>query len=112
FLTAPQARTHAERDDAAGRYAIVAAPGYGYSYRWDADADGKPDDDEFGSKDRVELAVGEGEIRSVVLEVKNSFGRVGRRTVKVARPAAPAETASAAQSSDDRLALRGEGGGR
>ena len=76
FFTVPQPSAHVERDDVAGHYTVVAAPGLGYAYRWDADADGAPDTEEFSDKKSVDIALGVGETRKVELEVKNAFGRV------------------------------------
>jgi NADH-quinone oxidoreductase subunit L len=85
FFTMPQARAHVDRDDASGHYTVVAAPGLGYAYRWDADADGKPDSEKFSEKKSVELSLGLGESRTVVLEVRNAFGRVGSSQVVLKR---------------------------
>jgi NADH-quinone oxidoreductase subunit L len=86
FFTMPQPRAVVDHDDTTGRYTITAAPGLGYEYRWDADADGKPDVERFSDKKSVDLTLGVGESREVRLEVKNAFGRVGERTITVARP--------------------------
>jgi NADH-quinone oxidoreductase subunit L len=86
FFTMPQAKAHVERDDASGHYTVVAAPGLGYAYRWDADADGKPDSSDFSEKKSVELSLGVGDSKKVLLEVKNAFGRVGHQTITLTRP--------------------------
>jgi len=86
FFTMPQAKAHVERDDASGHYTVIAAPGLGYAYRWDADADGKPDSSDFSEKKSVELSLGLGDSKQVLLEVKNAFGRVGHQTITLTRP--------------------------
>jgi NADH-quinone oxidoreductase subunit L len=86
FFTMPQAKAHIERDDASGHYTVQAAPGLGYFYRWDADADGKPDSADFSDKRSVELTLGVGETKRVVLEVKNAFSRIGHETITLTRP--------------------------
>jgi NADH-quinone oxidoreductase subunit L len=88
FFTAPQANAtvvEAGNDD----YVLTAAPGIGYGYRWDADGDGKPEKIDFGSDATLKLHVEPGKVMTVNLEVKNAFGRVGTKSIKVARPAAP-----------------------
>jgi NADH-quinone oxidoreductase subunit L len=88
FFTAPQANAtvvDAGNDD----YVVTAAPGVGYGYRWDADGDGKPEKADFGSDSTLKLHVEPGKAMTVNLEVKNAFGRVGTKSIKVARPAAP-----------------------
>lgn len=102
FFTMPQAKTHVVRDDAGGRYTIVAAPGLGYEYRWDADADGKPDTERFGPKTNVTLVLGVGETRKVLLEVHNAFGRTGRTTIAVSRPKIEREPEASAENDTER----------
>jgi hypothetical protein len=97
-------------DAASGRYTLTAAPGLGYSFRWDADADGKPDSEEFGDNQRVELMLPAGESRSVVLEVRNAFGRVGSRKFDLTRKAPTAGDGAALGAPPDarRVARLGE----
>src|SRR5262249_43037463 len=92
------------RDDARGHYVVSAAPGLGYEYRWDADADGKPDSPDFSAKTSVEIVVSPGETRSVRLEVKNAFGRVGASTITLARPKMEQPTAMRDSAGGSRLA--------
>ena len=68
---------------------VTAAPGVGYWYRWDADGDGRPDAVQFSSQSTIKLHATPGQITSVRLEVKNAFGFVATRAVRVAVPAAP-----------------------
>jgi NADH-quinone oxidoreductase subunit L len=70
-------------------YVITAAPGVGYVYRWDADSDGKPDKPDFGPGGTLKVHVEAGKSQTVSLEVKNSFGFVGKKSFQVARPQAP-----------------------
>jgi NADH-quinone oxidoreductase subunit L len=88
FFTAAQANASvvdAGNDD----YVVTAAPGVGYTYRWDADGDGKPEKADFGSDATLKLHVEPGKAQTVNLEVKNAFGRIGTKSIKVARPASP-----------------------
>jgi NADH-quinone oxidoreductase subunit L len=88
FFTAPQANAtvvDAGNDD----YVVTAAPGLGYGYRWDADGDGKPEKTDFGSDPKLKVHVEPGKTMTVNLEVKNAFGLVRTKSIKVARPAAP-----------------------
>jgi NADH-quinone oxidoreductase subunit L len=87
FFIVPQANAtvvDAGNDD----YVVTAAPGVGYDYRWDADGDGKPEGD-FGHDPKLKVHVEPGKAMTVNLEVKNAFGLVRTKSIKVARPAAP-----------------------
>ncbi len=86
FFVAPHPAAKVTRDDASGSYSIAAAPGLGYSYRWDTDGDGKWDSDEFGSQAKVDFTLDIDKKRTVRLEVKNAFGRVGERDFRFHRP--------------------------
>ncbi|HVU01950.1 MAG TPA: NADH-quinone oxidoreductase subunit L [Polyangiaceae bacterium] len=110
FFTMPQTAAHVDRDDAAGRYTITAAPGLGYAYRWDADADGKPDTEDFMEKKSVELTLGVGDTRDVVLEVRNAFGRTSSRKVSLSRPKPPEEPARADLGTGDARRVAGLSG--
>jgi NADH-quinone oxidoreductase subunit L len=70
-------------------YVVTAAPGVGYAYRWDADGDGKPEKDQFGGEATLKLHVEPGKSQTVRLEVKNSFGFVRTKSIRVARPSEP-----------------------
>jgi NADH-quinone oxidoreductase subunit L len=70
-------------------YTVTAAPGVGYAYRWDADGDGKPDKPEFAGDTTLKLHVEAGKSATVNLEVRNAFGLVRTKTIRVARPAEP-----------------------
>ena len=86
FLTLPHAYAKPTADDRSGSYSFTAAPGLGYQYRWDVDGDGKPDDDAFGPKQKVDLQLDVGQKRTVRLEVKNAFGRVASHDFAIERP--------------------------
>jgi NADH-quinone oxidoreductase subunit L len=67
-------------------YVITAAPGVGYGYRWDADGDGKPDRQDFAGDTKVKVHLDPGQTKMVQLEVKNAFGFVQSKNIRVARP--------------------------
>jgi NADH-quinone oxidoreductase subunit L len=71
---------------------VTAAAGVGYSYRWDADGDGRPDALQFSPQSTLKLHVQPGQVMNVNLEVRNAFGFVAARAVRVASP--PATTSS------------------
>ncbi len=70
-------------------YVVTAAPGLGYGYRWDANDDGAPDKPDFGPDATLKLHVEAGKTTTVRLEVKNAFGLVKSRAIKVAHPLPP-----------------------
>ena len=70
-------------------YVVTAAPGVGYAYRWDADGDDKPDKPDFTDGATLKLHVPAGKSQTVHLEVKNAFGLVSRKTIKLERQASP-----------------------
>ncbi len=70
-------------------YLVTAAPGVGYAYRWDADGDGKPDKADFGPDTTLKVHLEPGKSTTIGLEVKNAFGLVKSKTIKVERPQAP-----------------------
>ncbi|MDP9000866.1 MAG: NADH-quinone oxidoreductase subunit L [Myxococcota bacterium] len=70
-------------------YTLTAAPGVGYAYRWDADGDGKPDKEDFAGDTTLKVHVEPGKSATVNLEVKNAFGLVRTKTIRVARPQEP-----------------------
>jgi NADH-quinone oxidoreductase subunit L len=70
-------------------YVLTAAPGVGYAYRWHADGDGKPEKQDFASETTHKVHVEPGKTTAVDLEVKNSFGFVRTKTIRVARPNEP-----------------------
>jgi NADH-quinone oxidoreductase subunit L len=70
-------------------YVLTAAPGVGYVYRWDADGDGKPDKQDFAGDTTLKVHVEPGKSATVGLEVKNAFGLVRTKTIRVARPQEP-----------------------
>jgi NADH-quinone oxidoreductase subunit L len=70
-------------------YVLTAAPGVGYAYRWDADGDGKPKNLEFTGDTTLKVHVEPGKSATVNLEVKNAFGLVRTKTIRVARPQEP-----------------------
>ncbi|MCL2447912.1 MAG: NADH-quinone oxidoreductase subunit L [Polyangiaceae bacterium] len=75
-------------------YVITAARGVGYGYRWDADGDGKPERAEFSDDSTLKVHVEAGKSMNVNLEVKNAFGMVNEKKIKVARPASMAPVSS------------------
>jgi hypothetical protein len=69
---------------------VTAAPGVGYGYRWHTETD-TAKDTPFGADpaDRtLKLRVEPGKTATVSLAVRNAFGFVGTKTLKIARPAA------------------------
>jgi NADH-quinone oxidoreductase subunit L len=70
-------------------YVVTAAPGVGYAYRWDANGDGTPDKQDFGGDTTIKLHLEPGKSQTVMLEVKNSFGLVRRKSFHLARPQEP-----------------------
>jgi NADH-quinone oxidoreductase subunit L len=115
FLTAPQLAVAVTGSDDAGQYHLNASPGFGYGYRWDSDGDGTFESADYGGQRDLDVTVGPGEEKSVVLEVQNAFGRIGQRRFTFSRrdPAAkpveaePQKTGLASPPTDGRLA-RGE----
>ncbi len=86
FFTAPHADTVTTGNAKSGAYTVSAGPGLGYTYRWDADGDNKPDTEDFVATESVVVNVDRGKSKTVVLEVKNAFGRVAKRSIVVDRP--------------------------
>ncbi|MCS6899728.1 MAG: NADH-quinone oxidoreductase subunit L [Myxococcales bacterium] len=84
FLYLPHPETITR--EAGNVYKVKALGGVGYTFRWDADGDGKPDSEDFGAVDEIEVRVDPGKTKTVVLEVKNAFGRKARREIAVTRP--------------------------
>jgi NADH-quinone oxidoreductase subunit L len=70
-------------------YVLTAAPGVGYAYRWDANGDGKPEKEDFAGDTTLKVHVEPGQSATVLLEVKNAFGLVRTKTIRVARPQEP-----------------------
>jgi NADH-quinone oxidoreductase subunit L len=70
-------------------YVLTAAPGVGYAYRWDANGDGKPEKEDFAGDTTLKVHVEPGQSATVLLEVKNAFGLVRMKTIRVARPQEP-----------------------
>jgi hypothetical protein len=58
-------------------------------YRWDADGDGKPDKADFGPDTTLKVHLEPGKSTTIGLEVKNAFGLVKTKTIKVEHPQAP-----------------------
>jgi NADH-quinone oxidoreductase subunit L len=93
FLYLPHPDAIVAGDEASGAYTVQAAGGVGYKFRWDADGDGKPDSQDFGDVDRVELKLDRKATKLVVLEVQNAFGRKAKKVFAVTRPAADGQAA-------------------
>jgi NADH-quinone oxidoreductase subunit L len=120
FITAPQPTVKVTGSEVSGEYHLDAAPGFGYGYRWDADGDGEFDEEEYGGARNVDIIVGLGEEKTVTLQVKNAFGRIAQRSIKLRRPnpdappdaepegddAAEQKTGALGRSDDARLAAR------
>jgi NADH-quinone oxidoreductase subunit L len=70
-------------------YVLTAAPGVGYAYRWDADGDGKPENQDFGTETTLKVKVDPGKTATVKLEVKNAFGFVRTKSIRVAHAQEP-----------------------
>jgi len=94
FFTTSHASVQVEGDATTGNYKLTAAPGLGYQYRWDSDGDGKPDATEFGSTSEVNVTLDRGKSQNVVVEVRNAFGRISKRTIKLERPKIDASRAA------------------
>jgi NADH-quinone oxidoreductase subunit L len=93
FLYLPHSEAEVNGGDS-GVYKVKAAGGVGYKFRWDADGDGKPDSQDFGSVGEIEVRVEPGKSKTVVLEVRNAFGRTQRREIVVARPLRDGQSAA------------------
>jgi NADH-quinone oxidoreductase subunit L len=92
FLYLPHPETVTK--EAGDVYKVKALGGVGYTFRWDADGDGKPDSEDFGTADEIEVRVEPGKTKTVVLEVKNAFGRKARREIPVTRPQKDGQSAA------------------
>lgn len=77
-----------------GTFKVTAAGGVGYTFRWDADGDGKLDSEEFGTMNEVGVQLDPGKSKTVVLEVRNAFGRTTRREFQVTRPLRDGQSAA------------------
>jgi hypothetical protein len=66
---------------------VSAEPGLGYSYRWDSNGDGRFETSTFGSQSRLDLDLDRTERRTVILQVRDSFGREATRKFRIERPA-------------------------
>jgi NADH-quinone oxidoreductase subunit L len=91
FLTVPHPEATVA-DGGGDDYVVTAAPGVGYGYRWHTEGDtAKESAPAFGADpaDRtLKLRVEPGKATTVSLAVRNAFGFVGTKTMKIARPAA------------------------
>jgi NADH-quinone oxidoreductase subunit L len=67
-----------------GEVTISAAAGYGYSYRWEGPGLTSPD--VYGPARDVTVKLTPGERKSVVLHVKNAYGREASETIPLERP--------------------------
>jgi NADH-quinone oxidoreductase subunit L len=87
FMNTPHAEATVTSDDSSGKYTLTAAPGLGYSYRWDSNGDGQFETSNFGTQTRLDLDLDRTERRTVVLQVRDSFGRQATRKFRIERPA-------------------------
>jgi NADH-quinone oxidoreductase subunit L len=76
-------------DSGNSEFVVSAAPGVGYNYRWDADGDGKPDTQDFDGSATLRIKVEAGQSKTVNLEVKNAFGFIRGKSIRVARANEP-----------------------
>jgi NADH-quinone oxidoreductase subunit L len=87
FMSTPHAEASLKSDDSSGKYVLTAEPGLGYSYRWDSNGDGRFETGEFGAQARLDVDLDRTERRTVVLQVRDSFGRQATRKFRIERPA-------------------------
>lgn len=87
FMNTPHAEATVTANHGSGKYTVSAEPGLGYSYRWDANGDGQFETNSFGSQSRLDLDLDRTERRTVVLQVRDSFGREATRKFRIERPA-------------------------
>jgi NADH-quinone oxidoreductase subunit L len=78
FVWQPQARATILTSPG-GRYTLEAAPGLGYAYRWHTRAPDRPDRDAWSAARTVAVDVPAGQKKTIVLEVKNAYGRTAER---------------------------------
>jgi len=86
FMNTPHAEATVASDHSTGKYTVSAEPGLGYSYRWDANGDGRFETDEFGTQSKLDIDLDRTERRTIVLQVRDSFGREATRRIKIERP--------------------------
>ncbi len=68
-----------------GEITISAAPGFGYTYRWEGP--GVSASDTFGPGRDVTVKLTPGQHKSVILHVKNAYGREATEIIPLERPA-------------------------
>jgi NADH-quinone oxidoreductase subunit L len=87
FMSTPHAEATVSANHSLGKYTVSAEPGLGYSYRWDSNGDGRFETSTFGSQSRLDLDLDRTERRTVILQVRDSFGREATRKFRIERPA-------------------------
>ena len=87
YMNTPHAEATVTSDDLLGKYKVSAEPGLGYSYRWDSNGDGRFETVGFGPQLTLEIALDRTERRTVVLQVRDTFGREATRKFRIERPA-------------------------
>ncbi len=97
FMTTPHAEAAISRNHEIGKYTLTAEPGLGYSYRWDSNGDGQFETNSFSGQPSIEVELDRTERRTVILQVRDAFGREATRKFKLERPAEDQSGPSSAQ---------------
>ncbi|MGZ6091598.1 MAG: NADH-quinone oxidoreductase subunit L [Polyangiales bacterium] len=84
FFVRPHAEATVAKDGTS--FVVEAAPGIGYEYKWNVDGKEEPSFLAGDSAMKRQVQVAEGASSTVVLEVRNSFGRVAKHTFTLSNP--------------------------
>jgi NADH-quinone oxidoreductase subunit L len=87
FMTTPHAEAAISSNHELGKYTITAEPGLGYSYRWDSNGDGQFEASSFSDQSSIAVGLDRTERRTIILQVRDAFGREATRKFKLERPA-------------------------
>jgi NADH-quinone oxidoreductase subunit L len=66
-------------------YVLTAAPGVGYTYKWNVDGDPNAAKEDFSSDGTLKVHIDAGKSTTVGLTVKNAFGLIATKAVRVER---------------------------
>jgi NADH-quinone oxidoreductase subunit L len=84
FFVRPHADAVVAKDGTS--FTVEAAPGIGYEYKWNVDGKEEPSFTAGDSALKRQVQVAEGASSTVVLEVRNSFGRTATHTFTLTNP--------------------------
>jgi NADH-quinone oxidoreductase subunit L len=84
FFVRPHAEATVAKDGSS--FVVEAAPGIGYEYKWAVDGKEEPSFVAGDSAMKRQVQVAEGASSTVVLEVRNSFGRTAKHTFTLSNP--------------------------